>query len=132
MFEIQDLSCSPTGCIGFEKHAPGSVSMGPFLYDYVDNLKKKSMHLPGVQVITPLHPATKMCTPVAGCTLNFEHCRLIKKKRLTTRLLLSFIIWQWVSIQYLSAPPPPHAPRGVSDIIVQSQQHFCMVLLYLK
>ena len=89
------------------------------------------MHLPGVEVIKPVHPATKMCTPVAGCTLNFEHCRHIKKNRLITQLLLSFIIWQSVSIQYLSAPPP-HAPRGVSDTIVQSQHHFCMVLLYLK
>ena len=32
------------------------------------------MHLLGAQVLKPVHPATKMCTPGAGCTLNFEHC----------------------------------------------------------
>ena len=32
------------------------------------------MHLPGAHVLRPVHPATQMCTPCAGCTLNFEHC----------------------------------------------------------
>ena len=32
------------------------------------------MHLPGAEVLKSVHPATKMCTPGAGCTLNFEHC----------------------------------------------------------
>ena len=27
-----------------------------------------------------VHPAAKMCTPGAGCTLNFEHCFLIFRK----------------------------------------------------
>ena len=31
------------------------------------------MHLPGAQVLKPVHPATKTGTPGAGCTLNFEH-----------------------------------------------------------
>ena len=37
------------------------------------------MHLPGAQVRKPVHPATKLCTLGAGCTLNFEH-RLSRKK----------------------------------------------------
>ena len=32
------------------------------------------MHLPGAQVLKPVHLATKTCTPGAGCTLNFEYC----------------------------------------------------------
>ena len=32
------------------------------------------MHTPGAQVSKCVHPATKMCTSGAGCTLNFEHC----------------------------------------------------------
>ena len=49
VFEIRDLFCAPTGCIAFEKHAPGCVSMGSFLinflHNHIENLKK-SMHLP--------------------------------------------------------------------------------------
>ena len=33
------------------------------------------MHLLGAQVLKPVHPATKLCTPGAVCTLNFEHCQ---------------------------------------------------------
>ena len=32
------------------------------------------MHLPGAQVRKYVHPASKLCTPGAGCTLKFEHC----------------------------------------------------------
>ena len=32
------------------------------------------MHLPGAQVLKYVHPATKMCTPGVGRTLNFRHC----------------------------------------------------------
>ena len=32
------------------------------------------MHLPGAQLPKPMHPAPKLCTPGAGCTLNFKHC----------------------------------------------------------
>ena len=35
------------------------------------------MHTPGVQVLKSVHPTVKMCTQGAGCTLNFEHLRLI-------------------------------------------------------
>ena len=35
------------------------------------------MHMPGTQVSKSMHPAAKMCTPGAGCTPNFEHCRRI-------------------------------------------------------
>ena len=41
------------------------------------NLSKvfgKSIHTPGEQVSKPMHPAAKMCTQGAGCTLNFEDC----------------------------------------------------------
>ena len=44
VLEIRDLFCAPTGCIAFEKHAPGCVSMGSFLinflYNHIENLKK--------------------------------------------------------------------------------------------
>ena len=43
------------------------------------NLSKggKSMHTPGAQLSKSMHPAAKMCTQGAGCTLNFEHCRIM-------------------------------------------------------
>ena len=34
------------------------------------------MHMPGAQGIKSMHPAAKMCTQGAGCTLNFEHCKM--------------------------------------------------------
>ena len=33
---------------------------------------EKGMHLPGAQVLKPVHLATKTCTPGARCTLNFH------------------------------------------------------------
>ena len=30
------------------------------------------MHTPGAQVLKSMHPAAKMCTQGAGCTLNFD------------------------------------------------------------
>ena len=33
VFEIKDLFCAPPGCIAFENHASGCVSMGSFLYN---------------------------------------------------------------------------------------------------
>ena len=36
------------------------------------------MHTPGAQVSKCVHAAAKMCTPGAGCTLNFEHCMGMK------------------------------------------------------
>ena len=35
------------------------------------------MHTQGAQVSRYMHPAVKMCTQSAGCTLNFEHCNKI-------------------------------------------------------
>ena len=35
---------------------------------------QKRVHTPGAQVLTSVHPAVKMCTHGAECTLNFEHC----------------------------------------------------------
>ena len=32
------------------------------------------MHTPGAQMLKSVHPAAKMCTGGAACTLNFEHC----------------------------------------------------------
>ena len=72
MFEIKDLICAPAGCIALKTHAPGCVSMSSFIYNYIKKCGK-SMHLPCAQLIKPVHPANKMCTPGAGCTLNFEH-----------------------------------------------------------
>ena len=48
-------------------------SMSSFLYNHNSKFGK-SIHLPDSQVLKSAHPATKMCTPGAGCTLNFEHC----------------------------------------------------------
>ena len=31
------------------------------------------MHMPDARVSKSMHPAAKMCTQGAGCTLNFEH-----------------------------------------------------------
>ena len=33
------------------------------------------MHTPGAQGLKSVHLAAKLCTPGAGCTLNFEHCQ---------------------------------------------------------
>ena len=30
----------------------------------------------GCTAFKPMHPAAELCTPGAGCTLNFEHCLL--------------------------------------------------------
>ena len=38
---------------------------------------EKSMHTPGAHVSKSMHPAAKMCTQGAGCTLNFGHCMTI-------------------------------------------------------
>ena len=35
------------------------------------------MHPPGAHVLKSVHPAAKMCTQGAGCTLNFEHWKLM-------------------------------------------------------
>ena len=32
------------------------------------------MHPTGAHVLKYVHPAAKMCTEGAGCTLNYEHC----------------------------------------------------------
>ena len=32
------------------------------------------MHMPVAEGLKSMHPAAKMCTQGAGCTLNFEHC----------------------------------------------------------
>ena len=35
------------------------------------------MHSPGAEVSKCVHPTAKLCTPGAGCTLNFEHCLVL-------------------------------------------------------
>ena len=35
------------------------------------------VHSPGAQVSKCVHLAAKLCTPGAGCTLNFEHCNVM-------------------------------------------------------
>ena len=54
-------------CSKFKTRAPGC-----FFHEFI-SIKSyqtfgNSIHLPGVKVLKPEHPATKMCT------LNFEHC----------------------------------------------------------
>ena len=34
---------------------------------------EKMVHLPDAHKFKSVHPAAKICTPGAGCTLNFEH-----------------------------------------------------------
>ena len=41
------------------------------------------MHTPGAQVLKFVHPAAKICTQSAGCTLNFEHCVTIFQKSMS-------------------------------------------------
>ena len=40
VFEIKDLFGAPIGCMGRETHAPGSISMGSFLYKHVEDLER--------------------------------------------------------------------------------------------
>ena len=56
-------------------HPPAVCPCVHFYMIILENWKiGNSMHLPGAQVLKLVHPATKMCTYGAGCTLNFEHC----------------------------------------------------------
>ena len=72
------------------------------------------MHPLGAQVLKSMHPAAKMCTQGAGCTLNFQHChnqdspgapgarravdylrravKLIKKKKKKKKLIFFFFL----------------------------------------
>ena len=50
VFEVKVLFCAPAGCKDPQNGAPGHLFL--------------------------CYPAAKLCTPVAGCTLNFEHCML--------------------------------------------------------
>ena len=72
-FEINDLFCPHAGYIALKNYIPDCASISSFLYNCIENLKK-IMPLPDAQAIKPVHPATKMCTPGAGCMdLNLVH-----------------------------------------------------------
>ena len=65
------------------------------------------MHPPDAQVLKSMHPAARMCTQGAGCTLNFEHChwlincdRVIKPVLTTTPLYISDFKFYWKSALY--------------------------------
>ena len=63
-----------TSGAGGKNRAPGSLSMcSPLLY-YKGITMLENMHTPGAQVLKSVHPAAKLCTQGAGCTLYFEHC----------------------------------------------------------
>ena len=36
------------------------------------------MHILGAKVLKAMHPAANMCTPGAGCTLDFENTEIIQ------------------------------------------------------
>ena len=42
--------------------------------NYINLNVGKGMHIQGALVSKSMPPAAEMCTQVAGCTLNFEHC----------------------------------------------------------
>ena len=56
MFDSKDLFSAHAGCIALKSYAPGCTPRSPFLYNHTENLEreKKSMHLPGAQVLGPV------------------------------------------------------------------------------
>ena len=72
VFEIKDIFSARAGCTARENHAPVYFFMCTFLYKGIHYVQKH-MHPPGAQMLKSMHPAVKMCTQGAGCTLNFGH-----------------------------------------------------------
>ena len=70
--EIKLLLCALTGCTSPKSVHPEN---GPCTLPIYSNTKwlKKRAHT-GCTPPKIVHPAVKMCTPGAGCTLNFGHC----------------------------------------------------------
>ena len=56
--------------LGRQNHAPGSLFMCSSSHKGIDMLEK-SLHTLGAQRLKSVHTVLKMCTPGAGCTLNF-------------------------------------------------------------
>ena len=73
--EIQVFYCAHAGCKGSQNRAPDILFMCSPLYKGIIVIYvRKSLHTLGAQVMKSVHPAAKVCTPGAGCILNFEHC----------------------------------------------------------
>ena len=68
VFEIKIIICAPLG----PKCAPEIVPVHSPMHMYYKKLKKCA-HI-GRTVPKMVCPMTELCTPGAGCTVNFEHC----------------------------------------------------------
>ena len=80
MVEINVLYCAHAGCRGNQNCAPAVCACD---LPYIKVLYvRKGMHTPGAQVLKSVHPAAKMCTQGAGCTLLL-YGALIKKIEIT-------------------------------------------------
>ena len=70
--EIKLFDYAPVGCTPSETVYPGT-SPCTLLICSNDKWLKKCAHS-GCTSLKIVHPALKMCTPGAGCMLNFGHC----------------------------------------------------------
>ena len=70
--EIKLLFCALTGCTSHITVHPGIAPCTLPIYSNNKWLKKRAH----TECTPPkiVHPAVEMCTPGAGCTLNFGHC----------------------------------------------------------
>ena len=80
MSEIELLFCALAGCTPHKTVHPEIASFTLPMYSY-NTCSKKRAHT-GCTPPKIVHPAVEMCTPGAGCTLNFGHCYVNKIKSL--------------------------------------------------
>ena len=72
MSEIKLLFCALAGCTSHKTVHPEIAPCTLPTYSNNKWLKKRAQS--GCKPPKIVHPATIMCTPGAGCTLNFGHC----------------------------------------------------------
>ena len=97
MFEIKDLLRAPAGYIAFKNHAPGSMSMSAFLYNYIEHFQKACTCW--------VHRSENLCTRVPKCAHRVQGAPLISNTAKTvTAPPPSFDV-----IDPLPKCPGPHA-----------------------
>ena len=74
--EIKLLDCAFAGCTSHKTVHPEIAPCTLPIYSNNKCLKKRAYT--GCTPPKIVHPAMEMCMPGAGCTLNFEHCKVSK------------------------------------------------------
>ena len=75
VFEIKLFDYAPAGCTPHETVHPGTSPCTLLIYSN-DKWPNKCAHS-GCTSLKIVQMALKMCTPGAGCMLNFGHCIII-------------------------------------------------------